>query len=139
MGKTFEYRVKILERHLDAFGHVNNATYLELFEEARWDFITANGFGLQEVQTTHKGPVILDLQLSFKRELFNRQEILITSQFTGMKSRLVMNLHQKIIQQEGAKLASEIDLSLGLMDLKARKLMEPTPEWLKAVGVEEHS
>ena len=41
--KIFTYEMLIKEKHLDTFGHVNNATYFELLEEARWDFITNNG------------------------------------------------------------------------------------------------
>ena len=35
--KVFTYPLLIKETYLDTFGHVNNATYLTLFEEARWD------------------------------------------------------------------------------------------------------
>ncbi len=48
--KTFVYDTQIKEHHLDSFGHVNNATYLSLYEEARWESITENGYGLKEVQ-----------------------------------------------------------------------------------------
>ena len=46
----FEYQVLIQEVHLDSFGHVNNAAYVMLYEEARWDFITKQGFGLDYIQ-----------------------------------------------------------------------------------------
>ncbi len=50
------YEVLILESYLDSFGHVNNAAYLTLFEEARWDFITKNGYGLNKVLETPARP-----------------------------------------------------------------------------------
>ena len=31
--------IKVRGYHLDMYGHVNNARYLEFFEEARWCFI----------------------------------------------------------------------------------------------------
>ena len=41
----FSYKVKIRESHLDTLGHVNNAVYLVLFEEARWAyFLTEHNF-----------------------------------------------------------------------------------------------
>ena len=43
LGSVHEYEVVIREHHLDVFGHVNHAVYLELFEEARWELVTANG------------------------------------------------------------------------------------------------
>ena len=41
LGSVHEYALVIREQHLDTFGHVNNAKYLEILEEARWDLITA--------------------------------------------------------------------------------------------------
>jgi len=32
-------RIKVRGYHLDVYGHVNNARYLEFLEEARWSFI----------------------------------------------------------------------------------------------------
>jgi thioesterase-3 len=32
-------RIKVRGYHLDLYGHVNNARYLEFLEEARWSFI----------------------------------------------------------------------------------------------------
>ena len=68
-----DYRLLIVEHHVDSLGHVNNATYLALLEEARWDVITKNGYGFKEVQKERKGPVILDVMLKFQRENFARR------------------------------------------------------------------
>jgi len=131
---TFQYPMLIIEKHLDTFGHVNNATYLELYEEARWDFIEKNGWGLKKIQATGIGPVILELNLKFKRELKNRKQITITSVFKEMKNSKVMVLFQQMINCDGA-VASELELEVGVFDLKQRSLITPTPEWLNAVGV----
>jgi acyl-CoA thioester hydrolase len=133
----YEYELTILEHHLDTFGHVNNANYLALYEEARWDFITKNNLGLKEILETKVGPVLLDLQLTFKAELKNREKIKIVSQArTEMRNKYVMLLDQKMIKEDG-KVASTLTISVGLMDLSARKLMAPTAEWFKALGLEE--
>lgn len=131
--EIFKYNFKVLESHLDTFGHVNNATYLQLFEEARWDFITERGWGLKEVQERACGPVILELNLKFKREVKNREIITVESQCGDHLNKLVMTMHQKMNKENG-DVAAILNLNVGLMDLKARKLIEPTAEWLKAVG-----
>lgn len=134
---VYEYNKQILEQHLDTFGHVNNAVYLQLYEEARWDFITKNGLGLKEILESQIGPVLLDCQLTFKAELSNREKIKIVSQARSeMRNKYVMILDQKMVKENG-KIASTLTLSVGMMDLKARKLMAPTHEWLKALGIEE--
>jgi acyl-CoA thioester hydrolase len=135
----YEYHMTILEHHLDTFGHVNNATYLEIYEEARWDFITANGLGLKEIMESKVGPVVLDINLTFKAELKNREKIKIISQArTEMRNKFVMVLDQKMLKEDG-KIASTLTLSVGLMDLNLRKLAAPTREWMDALGVVEYT
>lgn len=133
----YEYELTILEHHLDTFGHVNNAVYLTLYEEARWDFITKNGLGMKQILESKIGPILLDLNLVFKSELNNREKIKIVSQARPeMKNKFVMVLDQKILKESG-RVASTMTLSVGLMDLNQRKLIAPTAAWLQALGLEE--
>ena len=133
----YEYELTILEHHLDTFGHVNNAVYLEIYEEARWDFITRNNLGMKEILESKVGPVLLDLSMTFKSELKNREKIKIISQARPeMRNKFVMTLDQKMMREDG-KLASTLTISVGMMDLNERKLISPSLEWLKALGLEE--
>lgn len=134
MNEIFEYQVQIKENHLDSFGHVNNAVYVQLYEEARWDFITKNGFGLDKIQRDQVGPVLLDLKVRFKREIKNREIILITSQSIEVVSSKIMVLEQKMLKADG-KVASEAIFTVGFFDMKARKLIDASPDWMKAVGI----
>ena len=130
----FEYDVLIQEIHLDSFGHVNNAAYVMLYEEARWDFITKHGFGLDYIQKHQVGPVILDLNVRFKHELKNREWIKITSKVIEVVSPKILILEQQMINEE-SKISSEAKFTIGFFDLKARKLISASEEWLVAVGV----
>lgn len=134
MNTVFEYEVLIQEFHLDSFGHVNNAAYVELYEEARWDFITKNGFGLDYIKKHQVGPVILDLKVRFKRELLNREKIKIASKTLEIVSPKIMVLEQQMLKPDG-KVASEATFTIGFFDMKSRKLIDAGPEWLKAIGL----
>ena len=131
------YSLQIIERHLDTFGHVNNATYLELLEEARWDWITQNGYGIERVQSERKGPTILEVRLAFKRELRNRERIEIVT-WTQEYSSKVGTVIQQILNATG-ELCCEAHLLCGLFDLERRRLIAPTPEWRVAVGLPKDS
>jgi len=131
----FIFKTMIAGNHLDVFGHVNNANYLELYEEARWDFIEKNGFGLERIMRDKQGPVILDINITFKAELRNREKIKIISHPGEMKNKLIMALHQKIEKEDGT-IASTLVMHLGLFDLEKRKLILPTKDWFKAIGME---
>ena len=130
--KRFEYKFQVLEHHLDTFGHVNNASYLALYEEARWDFITKNGYGLDVTMKEKKGPVILDVHCRYKREIINREIITITSQAFEMRGK-IGKIKQEMIKENG-EVASDATFTIGFMDFKERKLITPTDRWLKAVG-----
>lgn len=134
LNEIFEYEIVIKESHLDSFGHVNNAVYVQLYEEARWDFITKNGFGLDVIQRNQVGPVLLDLQVRFKREIKNREVIKIQSQTREIINAKMMVLEQKMIKSDG-KIASDAVFTVGFFDMKSRKLIDADPSWLKAVGV----
>lgn len=134
MSTQFIYPVIIREYHLDTFGHVNNATYFQLFEEARWELITQHGYGLKKVQSEQKGPVILEANCKFLNELCLREKIEIVS-YAELKTNKIMSIFQKMVKEDGS-LAAEAQFVVGLMDMKLRKLIPFTQDWLKGIGEE---
>lgn len=128
----FTYPLLILESHLDSFGHMNNATYLEVFEEARWDLVTGRGYGLKKIKETGKGPVILEIHLLFSRELRLRSQVTIHTQVASYAKK-IGHLNQWITDDRG-KVCCEAKFTMGFFDLATRKLIVPTNEWLNAMG-----
>jgi thioesterase-3 len=135
LGSVHEYPLTIREGHLDTFGHVNNATYLAILEEARWELITRNGYGLDEVVRRRIGPTILEINLKFQRELRNRQRITIRTWMDSYAGK-IGKVMQQIVDGDG-NVCCEALFTIGLFDLSARKLIPPTPEWLAALGLTE--
>ena len=135
MAVEFKYPVRILEKYLDVFGHVNNSTYLELYEEARWEMITQNGFGYDVIKEKKMGPVILGLNLRFKKELLGRDKIIIHTKYNGMRNSKIMKLSQWMTKDDG-QLASTLDIEAGLFCTESRKLLAPTSLWFKAIGID---
>jgi YbgC/YbaW family acyl-CoA thioester hydrolase len=134
-NEVYAYEVVIREAHLDSFGHVNNAVYVQLYEEARWDFITKNGHGLDFIQRHQIGPVLLDLKVRFRKELKNREMIRIESQTVELVSSKILVLEQKMIRVSDGKIASDAMFTVGIFDMQARKLIDAPAGWLRAVGV----
>lgn len=128
----FEYSLIIRENHLDTFGHVNNAVYLVLFEEARWELVTQRDYGIAKIRETGLGPTLLDVHVSFKKEIRLREKIVIKTQL-GSYSGKIADVLQWIENADGVR-CCEATFKIGLFDVRARKLVLPTPEWLKALG-----
>lgn len=130
--KTFKYNLKIREFHLDTFGHVNNAVYLQIYEEARWEVITQNGYGLDKIKELGVGPVIMEIKINFLRELTVREDIIIHTEFLDYNSK-VGTIKQWITNSKD-EVCSEMEMKFGLFDLKHRKLVLPTEEWKQAIS-----
>lgn len=134
MINTHIYEVLITEKHLDTFGHVNNAVYLELYEEARWDLITKGGWGLDKIQKEKIGPVITSIKIDFKREISNRTKIYIHTKFGGFRNSKVSYINQQMLDDAG-NILNEMSMEAGLFDLRQRRLIAPTDEWMHALGI----
>ncbi len=132
-GRTFTYETTVRESQLDSFGHLNHARYLEIFEDARWDLITANGYGLDKVRDTRQGPTILQVQVRYRRELLARQKIRVVTQCLAYE-RKVARIAQRILDEQGEECCSA-EILIGLLDLQARKLIPPTEDWKRAIGL----
>lgn len=131
-GTIYTYPVLIKEYFLDTFGHINNAMYLTLLEDARWDLLTQNGFSLQKIHESGVGPVILDIKIRFLKEIRLREEVVITTQCVSYEKKVGTIAH-KIMR--GDELCCSAEITIGLWDLKDRKLISPTPPWLAAFGI----
>jgi acyl-CoA thioester hydrolase len=126
------YEFEVLEMHLDTFQHVNNATYLTLFEQARWDWITRGGYGLNEIHKTQIGPTILKITIEYKRELKLHEKIKIETFLISFDGK-IGNVRQQMVNAHG-KVCTTIELTVGVFDLKQRKLVDAPKAWLKAIG-----
>lgn len=131
-ARIFSYPVIIKKNYLDTFGHVNNAAYLTLFEKARWDLITKNGYGLEKIQESQLGPTILELKLVFLKELRLNEKIIIETQMISYEKK-IGKIFQRMIRDD--KVCCEGEFVIGLFSLTERKLVLPTAEWLYAVGI----
>ncbi|WP_374074968.1 acyl-CoA thioesterase [Bdellovibrio bacteriovorus] len=134
MSEVSQYKITVRENHVDSYGHINNATYLSLYEEARWELITPRGYGFNEIHKLKQGPVILEVNLKFLKEIRLRENITITTKLLHYKGKVGQML-QQMVKDDGT-VASEAVFTFGLFDMKERKLIEPTPEWKKALAIE---
>jgi acyl-CoA thioester hydrolase len=79
------------------------------------------------------GPVVLEAHLRFARELHNRQAVTIRSWLESYSGR-TGQFGQQILADDGA-VSCDAMFTIGLFDLTARRLIRPTPEWARALGL----
>ncbi|MDG2454204.1 MAG: thioesterase family protein [Bacteroidia bacterium] len=118
--------LKIRGYHCDAYGHVNNARYLELLEEARWTFLEP---ALKEkfLDARNLLFVVVNINISYKKPLFPEQvvDIEITDVTYKNKSMVV---RQIISDKHTKELASEAMVTFVLLNSKSGKPETITPD-----------
>jgi YbgC/YbaW family acyl-CoA thioester hydrolase len=134
MPFVHEKTVIISEAHLDSFGHLNNARYLELFEQARWDLVTERGYGIETVRRKKAGPTILEVTIKFLLELAPRDVVVIRSTILTYERKV--GVLQQRMHKDGRELACDATFTFGLFDVEQRRLVLPSPEWAYAVGLD---
>ena len=128
MGQVYTYPVLIKETYLDSFGHVNNAVYLTLFEEARWEIFNKFNYGIQKIRETGIGPTLLEVNLKFIRELKARDQVIIRTENLSIEKYL-FKVSQKILRNE--EVCCEGLFTIACYDINQRRLVKPTPDILK--------
>ncbi len=133
---SFSYSVQINETDLDVFGHVNNATYLRLFEEARWALMNHHGYPIEKVLSEQKGPIILEVNLKFMRELKARDQIEITFEVIEKQKKITKGLQKMIFRggERNGQIACELLFTSAFFDMVQRKIIEPNEAWLRVLG-----
>ncbi len=134
ISRKFSYEFTVDQGLLDEYGHVNNARYLNLYEEARWDILEKSGYGQEMVRKSRKGPVILEVNVRFSKELLPGQRIRIETS-SRRKNYLIFYFDQVMINEEG-EVSSKAVFTSALFDLVKRKMVKPGEDWLRAFGFE---
>jgi thioesterase-3 len=80
-----------------------------------------------------QGPVVLEVNLRFKREIKNRQRILIRTWVESYEGKVGTVLQE--MRDEDGELYCEARFVCAYFDLDARRLLTPAPEWLQALGM----
>jgi acyl-CoA thioester hydrolase len=83
-----------------------------------------------------QSPILLETKIRFKRELRNRELVYIFSQAKKVDGK-IMTLSQVMVKSDG-KVAAEAEFIIGYFDMRERKLITPTQEWLKIIGFLHH-
>jgi acyl-CoA thioester hydrolase len=133
MSKIFEHFVEVKSVHLDSYGHVNNAAFLVLFEDARWQVLNESQMGQEYVAQHREGPVLIDLFIKYKKELKEGEVVKVSTFLTERHGTRFFTIEQ-IMYHPSGKIAAEVKMTMGMMDLVLRKLIPVSDQWITALG-----
>ena len=109
--------IKVRGYHLDLYGHVNNARYLEFLEEARWGFTEAGG-QLEWFAQSGLAFVIVNININYRRSAMMNEELDIATAMlkAGRRSAVI---RQRICLKGTDTVIAEADVTFVVFDPKA--------------------
>lgn len=131
MPQPHIYKLQVREFHLDTFGHVNHAVYLQMCEDARWQMCFEGGITLEDIHKEQIGPIILDASVKYKKELKTRENIEIHTTFKKIRDTIFQIHHT--IYKEDKTISAELVLHGAIWNMKERKLIAPTEKWKQII------
>lgn len=72
---------------MDAFGHVNNVTYVRYFESARAHFFTEESLWETPLKPARSGPVLTHLEMDYRKQVVFPATLEITMAVSSISSR----------------------------------------------------
>ena len=126
---TKEIKIKVRGYHLDGYQHVNNARYLEFFEEARWAFFEESD-AIKTLQKQNIMFVVVNVNINYRYPASVGQTLVIKSKLDnlaevgGKKS----TFQQTIYLENTDTVVCDAIITFVLFDGKTQKAISITEE-----------
>lgn len=118
------FKLAIRGYHCDSYGHVNNARYLELLEEARWTALESNDL-IKYFASLGLQFFIVNINISFKKAVMVHDNVEIRTSVHEVKRKTVTFLQQ---MYRGTELTTEAFITFVMFDVKTQRAASITPE-----------
>ncbi|MCA1773767.1 MAG: acyl-CoA thioesterase [Halomonas sp.] len=105
--------------HLDGYGHVNNARYLEFMEEGRWAFFDEHPALMKELHAAGRAFVVVNLNIDYRAAAVQGDDLVVMTGIIDVGDRSAVCHHQ--IRQKNGRLVAQADLTFVLLDVRANK------------------
>ena len=116
--------IPILWGDQDAFGHVNNLTYLRWCETSRVEYLQRVALWV-ELPPTGIGPILASLKCDYKMQLNHPGTVLVGTKVTRIGNSSIRMEH-RVVSGEEAVVAAEVDSTLVWYDYQRLKAV-PVP------------
>lgn len=119
--------------HVDVFGHVNNARYLEFLEEARWQIFDKF---IQELRQKGHSLAIVNININYRRPAFLGYVLKIDGVVSSLTRRSFV-ITQQVYWPEGDVCIADAQVTCVFVDGQTGKALPLESEylgWLESYG-----
>lgn len=111
--------IKVRGYHLDVYGHVNNARYLEFLEEGRWALFESVT-DLNAWAERGYAFVVVNINISYRRAAKLHDELALTTQLAELGSRSGV-LEQVIRRDSDGEVVADAKVTFVVIDAKIER------------------
>jgi thioesterase-3 len=120
-------KIKVRGYHLDGFGHVNHARYVELMEEARWDYFDVHEDIKNVLHKQGIGHATVNINISYRNEA-RLADILRIETSVKSATRNSMTFEQKIYLGASDKVVAEASVTNVFFRMSNREVVPMSDE-----------
>lgn len=114
--------IKVRGYHLDLYGHVNNARYLEFLEEARWTYFEERA-DLPWFLNSGLALVVVNINIDYRFPATMNHQLVIETSVKSIGRRSAV-MHQCVKLDGHDKVVAEADVTFAVFDAKQGKAVE---------------
>ena len=96
----------VYPRDTDHMGHVNVASYTQIFDSATWVFFDRCGLGRNYFDATQRGMAALEQQLTYKKELFAGDTVMVHTAILAVQEKTIRFRHTLQLAVSGETVAT---------------------------------
>lgn len=113
--------IKVRGYHADFYGHVNNARYLEFFEEDRWARLESK-IDLRKWAARGLGFLIVNINVNYRKAVVVGETVLVTTDIEKINTKSAV-LKQEILFKETREVAADAMITFVVIDKTGRAVL----------------
>ncbi|MFW5770682.1 MAG: acyl-CoA thioesterase [Spirochaetota bacterium] len=121
MGAITE--IKVRGYHLDVFGHVNNARYLEFLEEARWTYLEQMGISFDSFARKGISLAVVNININYRAPSVLGDVLEIETTLNKIGNRSIV-LNQVVHKKHDNKRVIDAEVTFVIIDLATGRAIQ---------------
>ena len=114
-------KIRVFGYHLDMYGHVNNARYLEFLEAARWEFIE-DKMPLSNLNKLEIAFVVANININYRKPVYLGQVLEIHTSMSHISSKSA-KIHQNIYLEGTEDVVADADITFVIIDSNSKRVI----------------
>ncbi len=124
---SYRTEIKVRGYHLDFYGHVNNARYLEFLEEGRWRWCEAKA-DLGALLKQGLGFSVVNININYRQAARLGDLLLVETQVKSVGNRSVV-LEQIVRNQATGGIVADADVTFVVVSIESGKALPITDDF----------